>query len=35
VTGLRHRPDNVKDKIVRERGFETLRRHSEEVAEFN
>ncbi len=35
VTGLRHRPDNVKDKIVRERGFETLRLHSEEVAEFN
>jgi hypothetical protein len=35
VTGLRHRPDNVKDKIVRQRGFETLRLHSEEVAEFN
>ena len=35
VTGLRHRPVNVKDKIVRERGFETLRFHSEEVAEFN
>jgi Transposase DDE domain group 1 len=35
VTGLRHRPDNVKDKIVRERGFETLRLHSEEVAECN
>ena len=35
VTGLRHRPENVKDKIVRERGFETLRLHSEEVAEFN
>jgi hypothetical protein len=35
VTGLRHRPDNVKDKIVRERGFETLRLQSEEVAEFN
>jgi hypothetical protein len=35
VTGLRHRPVNVKDKIVRERGFETLRLHSEEVAEFN
>jgi hypothetical protein len=35
VTGLRHRPANVKDRIVRERGFETLRLHSEEVAEFN
>jgi hypothetical protein len=35
VTGLRHRPINVKDKIVRERGFETLRLQSEEVAEFN
>jgi hypothetical protein len=34
VTGLRHRPDNVKDRIVRERGFETLRLQSEEVAEF-
>jgi Transposase DDE domain group 1 len=34
VTGLRHRPVNVKDRIVRERGFETLRLHSEEVAEF-
>ena len=35
VTGLRHRPENVKDKVVRQRGFETLRLHSEEVAEFN
>src|ERR1700685_3573570 len=35
VTGLRHRPVNVKDRIVRERGFETLRLQSEEVAEFN
>jgi Transposase DDE domain group 1 len=35
VTALRHRPVNVKDKIVRERGFETLRLQSEEVAEFN
>jgi hypothetical protein len=34
VTGLRHRPVNVKDRIVRERGFETLRLQSEEVAEF-
>src|SRR5271163_3285089 len=35
VTGLRHRPVNIKDKIVRERGFETLRLQSEEVAEFD
>jgi hypothetical protein len=35
ITGLRHRPENVKDQIVRQRGFETLRLHSEEVAEFN
>jgi hypothetical protein len=35
VTGLRHRPENVKGRVVRERGFETLRLHSEEVAEFN
>jgi hypothetical protein len=35
VTGLRHRPENVKDQIVRTRGYETLRLHSEEVAEFN
>jgi Transposase DDE domain group 1 len=34
VTGLRYRPVNVKDRIVRERGFETLRLQSEEVAEF-
>lgn len=34
VTGLRHKPANVKDRIVRERGFETLRLQSEEVAEF-
>jgi hypothetical protein len=34
VTGLRHRPVNVKERIVRERGFETLRLQSEEVAEF-
>jgi len=34
VTGLRHKPVNVKDRIVRTRGFETLRLHSEEVAEF-
>ncbi len=35
VTGLRYRPDNVKDAIVRQRGYETLRLHSEEVAEFS
>lgn len=34
VTGLRHKPAKVKDRIVRERGFETLRLQSEEVAEF-
>jgi len=33
-TGERWRPDNVKDRIVRARGFETLRLQSEEVAEF-
>jgi hypothetical protein len=35
VTGLRHKPVNVKDGIVREREFETLRLQSEEVAEFH
>ena len=35
ATGPRRRPDNVKDRIVRERGYETLRLTSEEVAEFN
>jgi hypothetical protein len=30
----RHRPANAKDAIVRQRGFETLRLQSEEVAEF-
>jgi Transposase DDE domain group 1 len=34
-TDPRQRPDNVKDRIVRERGFETLRLQGEEVAEFN
>jgi hypothetical protein len=33
-TQPRRRPDNVKDRIVRERGFEILRLMSEEVAEF-
>jgi len=35
LTGPRQRPDNVKDKIVRERGYETLRLQGEDVAEFN
>ena len=30
----RQRPEKVKDRIVRERGFETLTRVREEVAEF-
>jgi hypothetical protein len=34
-TDPRQRPDNVKDQIVRERGFETLRLRCEDVAEFN
>jgi DDE family transposase len=33
-TEPRERPDNVKDQIVRQRGFEVLRLKSEEVAEF-
>jgi hypothetical protein len=33
-TQPRQRPDNVKDRIVKERGFETLRLQSEAVAEF-
>jgi Transposase DDE domain group 1 len=35
VTDPRRRPANVQDRIVRQRGFETLRLQSEEVAEFN
>jgi len=35
ATRCRRRPDNVKDAIVRQRAFETLRLQSEEVAEFN
>ena len=35
AAGPRQRPDNVKDRIVRQRGYETLRLRSEEVAEFN
>ena len=34
-TAPRRRPDHVKDQIVRERLFETLRLQGEEVAEFN
>jgi hypothetical protein len=34
-TATRQRPDKVKDRIVRERGFETLRLRCEDVAEFN
>lgn len=34
-TQPRRRPDKVKDRIVRERGFEVLRLTSEEVAEFD
>jgi Transposase DDE domain group 1 len=34
-TQPRQRPDNVKDRIVKQRGFETLRLQSEEVAEFD
>ena len=33
-TQPRRRPDNVKDRIIKERGFETLRLQSEDVAEF-
>jgi hypothetical protein len=35
ATRPRERPDKVKDAVVAERGFETLRLRSEEVAEFN
>jgi Transposase DDE domain group 1 len=35
ATAPRQRPDNVKDQIVHQRQFETLRLQSEEVAEFN
>lgn len=34
-TRPRQRPANVKDRIVKERGFETLRLQSEDVAEFD
>jgi hypothetical protein len=35
ANGHRQRPANVKDAIVRAHEFETLRLHSEEIAEFN
>jgi hypothetical protein len=35
ATQPRQRPDDVKDRIVRQRGFETLRLQSEEVADFD
>jgi hypothetical protein len=35
ATGPRQRPDNVKDQIVRARGYETKRLQGEDVAEFN
>jgi hypothetical protein len=34
-TGPRKRPDNVKDRIVRARGFETLRLRHEEIADWD
>ena len=34
-TAKRARPENVKDRVVRERGFDVLRLQSEEVAEFD
>ena len=34
LTEPRRRPDNVKDRIVRERGFETLRLRCEDVADW-
>ncbi len=35
ATKKRRRPENVKDRVVKQRGFDTLRLQSEEVAEFN
>jgi hypothetical protein len=35
ATKPRQRPTNVKDRVVRQRKFDTLRLQSEEVAEFN
>jgi hypothetical protein len=33
-TGARRRPENVKEQVVRQRGFENIRLRSEDVAEF-
>lgn len=35
TTDTRRRPDNIKDEIVRARGYKTMRLQGEEVAEFN
>jgi hypothetical protein len=35
ATKTRRRPENVKARLVKQRQFDTLRLHSEEVAEFN
>jgi hypothetical protein len=35
ATKTRQRPENVKDRVVKQRKFDTLRLKSEEVAEFN
>jgi hypothetical protein len=35
ATKERQRPENVKDRVVKQRQFDTLRLNSEEVAEFN
>jgi hypothetical protein len=35
ATQERQRPENVKDRVVKQRQFDTLRLNSEEVAEFN
>jgi hypothetical protein len=35
ATKQRQRPENVKDRVVKQRQFDTLRLQSEEVAEFN
>jgi hypothetical protein len=35
ATKKRQRPENVKDRVVKQRKFDTLRLQSEEVAEFN
>jgi len=34
-TGTRERPDNVKDQIVRQRGFETLKLQCEDIADWD